>query len=150
MVGRAFCTCCGAHRHSIQHTDFPYCGRCFQGKCRKCARGIRVMIWRQHPELVNLIGRSPGPRMACGWQCGASVTASEMRSHFTDCPSRPTAYATNSPSPTKNDRGGRPAGARMPCGWMCGAHLTATEMRAHFARCRRRPKISGFVAVLLT
>jgi hypothetical protein len=46
------------------------------------------MIWRQHPELVNLIGRSPGPRMACGWQCGASVTASEMRSHFTNCPRR--------------------------------------------------------------
>lgn len=27
--------------------------------------------------------------MPCGWQCGANLTAVEMRKHFTDCPKRP-------------------------------------------------------------
>lgn len=34
-------------------------------------------------------GRPSGPRMPCGWRCGAKLTASEMRRHFTDCPKRP-------------------------------------------------------------
>src|SRR5580698_1178476 len=34
-------------------------------------------------------GRPPGPRMKCGWGCGTRLTASQMRAHFTVCPSRP-------------------------------------------------------------
>lgn len=34
-------------------------------------------------------GRPPGVAMPCGWGCGKSLTASEMREHFTTCPSRP-------------------------------------------------------------
>jgi hypothetical protein len=27
--------------------------------------------------------------MPCGWNCGAYLTATEIRQHFTDCPKRP-------------------------------------------------------------
>lgn len=36
-------------------------------------------------------GRPPGRRMPCGWRCGARLTASELRRHFTKCPRRPRA-----------------------------------------------------------
>lgn len=35
-------------------------------------------------------GRKPGPTMPCGWRCGAQLTAREMRTHFSDCPKKPT------------------------------------------------------------
>jgi hypothetical protein len=31
----------------------------------------------------------PGVKMPCGWNCGGSYTAVEMREHFTICPKRP-------------------------------------------------------------
>ena len=34
-------------------------------------------------------GRPPGPRMLCGWGCGAKLTASQIRGHFTKCSRRP-------------------------------------------------------------
>ena len=34
-------------------------------------------------------GRPPGPRMPCGWCCGAQLACSEMRKHFTACRRRP-------------------------------------------------------------
>ena len=34
-------------------------------------------------------GRPPGRRMLCGWRCGAPLTASHMRTHFTHCPRQP-------------------------------------------------------------
>jgi hypothetical protein len=34
-------------------------------------------------------GRPSGPAMPCGWGCGANLTASTMRAHFTACPRRP-------------------------------------------------------------
>ena len=34
-------------------------------------------------------GRPPGPTMPCGWGCGAALTASQIRPHFTGCPMRP-------------------------------------------------------------
>ena len=34
-------------------------------------------------------GRPPGRRMPCGWLCGAELTASQMRTHFTRCSRRP-------------------------------------------------------------
>jgi hypothetical protein len=50
-----------------------------------------------HLALLNQIlgrskpkrGRPPGRRMLCGWRCGARVTASGMRKHFTLCSKRP-------------------------------------------------------------
>ena len=34
-------------------------------------------------------GRPPGRRMPCGWLCGAKLTASQIRGHFTECWRRP-------------------------------------------------------------
>jgi hypothetical protein len=34
------------------------------------------------------VGRPPGKKMPCGWGCGAELTASEIRGHFTSCPLR--------------------------------------------------------------
>lgn len=34
-------------------------------------------------------GRPQGPRMPCGWGCGDSFTATQLRPHFTVCPKRP-------------------------------------------------------------
>ncbi len=34
-------------------------------------------------------GRPTGRRMPCGWLCGAELTASQMRTHFTRCSRRP-------------------------------------------------------------
>lgn len=31
----------------------------------------------------------PGVTMPCGWKCGARLTATQMRQHFTDCPKKP-------------------------------------------------------------
>lgn len=36
-------------------------------------------------------GRPKGITMPCGWGCGAALTASEMRKHFTDCAQKPPA-----------------------------------------------------------
>jgi hypothetical protein len=33
-------------------------------------------------------GRPYGPYMPCGWGCGAMLTATTIRRHFTDCPAR--------------------------------------------------------------
>jgi hypothetical protein len=84
----------------------------------------------------------PGPRMPCGWGCGAKLTNGQMRRHFTDCPRRPTVQETMRHLPRKPNRGGRPPGPRMLCGWHCGTKLTATKMRRHFGQCPRRPKVS--------
>lgn len=34
-------------------------------------------------------GRPRGVTMPCGWGCGKTLTAREMREHFTTCPKRP-------------------------------------------------------------
>ena len=34
-------------------------------------------------------GRPSGPRMPCGWGCGASLRASDLRTHFVSCRKRP-------------------------------------------------------------
>lgn len=34
-------------------------------------------------------GRPTGPTMPCGWKCGAHLTATAMREHFTSCENRP-------------------------------------------------------------
>jgi hypothetical protein len=40
-------------------------------------------------KAKNPGGRPRGPLMPCGWKCGAKLTASEIREHFTTCPKRP-------------------------------------------------------------
>jgi hypothetical protein len=62
-----------------------------------------------------------GPRMRCGWGCGAVLTGS-----------------------SKGKRG-HPPGRRMLCGWRFGTVLTASQMRAHFTTCPKRPAASGHV-----
>ena len=49
--------------------------RCFSGRCRRCASRVRESIL----SPFHLIGRPRGPRMACGWGCGACLTE-----HHTD------------------------------------------------------------------
>lgn len=44
---------------------------------------------RAAEQIHNRGGRPNGPTMPCGWRCGARLTATEMRPHFTDCPRRP-------------------------------------------------------------
>jgi hypothetical protein len=138
---RQVCQCCGADRQ-FQHRALPFCSRCVCGKCPKCRSWVRVSIAKMDPKAINLIGRSPGPRMLCGWGCGAKLTTSQMRRHFTDCPRRPRVVGRVSQVPPKPNQGGRPPGPLMLCGWHCGVRLTATKMRSHFAQCRRRPKVS--------
>jgi hypothetical protein len=136
------CPCCGADRHLPEHPALPFCSRCLWGRCPKCKSWVRVTIWRLDPKAINLIGRSPGPRMPCGWNCGAKLTTSQMRRHFTECALRPTTREPVRQMPPPPNLGGRPVGPRMACGWRCGANLTATEMRKHFTQCRRRPRVS--------
>ena len=135
------CLCCGMDRQ-FQYRRLPFCSRCVSGVCRRCRSQVRVSISEMDPKAINLMGGPPGPRMPCGWGCGAKLTTSQMRRHFTDCPRRPTILETMKPPPPKPNRGGRPTGPRMPCGWQCRAKLTATTMRKHFSRCPKRPTVS--------
>jgi len=142
LVVLRVCLCCGADGHLPEHPSLPFCRRCVSGRCLKCRSWVRVSIWRLNPKAINLIGRSPGPRMPCGWDCGAKLTTSQMRRHFTECPLRPTVREAQQ-LPPKPNLGGRPPGPRMACGWHCGMQLTATQMRRHFVQCRCRPKVSA-------
>jgi len=127
------CMCCGEDRQ-FKHRALPFCSRCLSGSCGKCRSWVRGRISEVYPEAINLIGRSPGPHMPCGWGCGAKLTNGQMQRHFTNCPRRPTVQQeTIRHLPRQPNRGGRPRGPRMPCGWHCGAKLTASEMRRHFA-----------------
>ena len=46
---------------------------------------------------MTMSGRPPGPRMPCGWGCGAQLTARLMRGHFTDCSNRPGEFGHKAP-----------------------------------------------------
>ena len=118
----------------FQYRRLPFCARCVSGVCHRCRSQVRVSISEMDPKTINLSGGPPGPRMPCGWGCGAKLTTSQMRRHFTDCPRRLTILETMRPLPSKPNRGGRPPGPRMPCAWQCRAKLTATTMRKHFSR----------------
>ena len=78
----AQCRCCAAGYESPVEAVSPLCTRCRSGRCRTCA-------WRLGVPSVDLGGRPSGPRMPCGWGCGAKLSATEMRGHFTRCPKRP-------------------------------------------------------------
>jgi len=136
------CLCCGQDQQ-FKHRALPFCSRCLSGSCGKCRSWVRVRISEVYPKAINLVGRSPGPRMPCGWGCGARLTNGEMRRHFTDCPRRPTVLETTRKRSAKSNRGGRPTGPSMLCGWRCRAKLTATTMRRHFVLCPRRPKAAA-------
>jgi hypothetical protein len=134
--------CCLADFIPVGRREKParsYCARCELGGCPNCVPRMRLEEWRLDPT-ASFLGRPRGPRMPCGWNCGAKLTASEVRKHFAGCRLRPTVQDTPRQLPAKPNRGGRPAGPRMPCGWQCGASVTATEMRRHFAECLHRPK----------
>ena len=157
------CLCCGEDRQPAgpgNRSALPFCSRCLSETCRRCRRWVRLKKWERDPTF-NLMGRPRGPRMACGWGCGAELTGHKMRGHFTICPKRlsiPDQVDQFSPlvpaglgltvrcGPVAPRFGnakikrGRPAGPRMPCGWRCGAKLTASELRKHFTKCPKRPK----------
>jgi hypothetical protein len=52
----------------------------------------------QQDPTFNLIGRPRGPRMKCGWGCGAKLTGRNMRAHFTICPKRSAAFHRRGPT----------------------------------------------------
>ena len=79
---RMRCRCCAAGYESPVEAVSPLCTRCRSGRCRTCA-------WRLGVPSVDLGGRPSGPRMPCSWGCGAKLSATEMRAHFTRCPKRP-------------------------------------------------------------
>ena len=138
------CVCCLADYIPAARTEKPhrsYCARRLSGKCRKCTSRIRFERLQLDPT-ANLLGRPRGPRMPCGWNCGARLTAGELRKHFAGCPLRPIVQHASRQLLRKPNLRGRPPGARMPCGWQCGASFTATEMRTHFVDCALRPKSS--------
>ena len=131
------CLCCGGDVDTTHHVDrppIPFCRRCGSGKCKKCWSWVRARRFEQDPSF-NLIGRPRGPRMPCGWKCGAAFTGHEMRAHFSRCPKR----AAVSSDAERRSRRGRPLGHRMPCGRGCGLRLSASEMRTHFTACLKRP-----------
>jgi hypothetical protein len=136
------CICCGEDVDARQNfrPPLPFCKRCLAGGCRGCWSWVRVRKAGQDPTF-NLIGRPRGPRMKCGWGCGAELTSHQMRAHFTTCPNRPPAsqQITRRGGILRVKRG-RPPGRRMLCGWGCCAKLTASRMRRHFAACSRRPR----------
>jgi hypothetical protein len=85
----ALCLCCGRDRHVPGQSALPFCIRCLSGAHRKCRSEVRYGVWKIDPKAINFRARSPGPRMPCGWGCGATLTNGQMRRHFTTCPRRP-------------------------------------------------------------
>jgi hypothetical protein len=89
-------------------------------------------------------GRPPGPRMKCGWGCGAALTELQMRAlhHMPESGRRP-------PTTRTGERGTQTSGVavrRMLCGWRCGwcgCYLTANRMGADFTVCQERLTASG-------
>jgi len=76
----------------------------------------------------------PGPRMKCGWGCGAQLTI---------CAKRP-AGSEDVDHRRRNSRVKRDRllGPRMLCGWCCSSRLTASQMRTtspYTRSCRRVP-----------
>jgi hypothetical protein len=73
-------------------------------------------------------GRPPGPRMKCGWGCGAQLTGRNMRAHFTICSKRLAASdGANRRGRSSKVKRGRPQGLRMKCGSGCGYQLTTSR-----------------------
>lgn len=140
------CVCCGVPYFGFAR--YPFCDRCFSGRCRRCASRVRESILRP----FNLIERPRGPQMPCGWGCGACLTEHQMRAHFRKCPKGPALSdavrrvsadllaGIERAKRSKASRG-RPPGWRMPCGWLCGSKLTASQIRGHFTECLKRPRL---------
>ncbi len=118
------CVCCDVPYDGFAR--YPFCDRCFSGRCRRCVSRVRESIL----SPFHLIGRPRGPQMACGWGCGACLTEHQMRTHFTICPKRPAISdhvrrasphrAAGSGQTNKRLRRSKakrapPPGRRMPC-----------------------------------
>ena len=100
------CWCCGEDVDFAQRYRpvLPFCSHCVSERCRKCRSSVRVRKFQQDPTF-NLIGCPRGPRVRCGWGCGAQLTASRMRLHFTVCPKRPRARKPRGRPSSKGVRG---------------------------------------------
>jgi hypothetical protein len=94
-------------------------------------------------------GRPAGPRMKCGWGCAEQLTASRMRTHFSDlcqmrahftiCAKRPAASDHVGPMREESASKARASTeAASPVRLAHGTRLTATQMREHVAEGRGR------------
>src|SRR5271156_3466349 len=109
------CLCCGEDVDLEQDYPpvLPFCSHCVSERCRKCRTWVRVRKFERDPTF-NLIGRPRGPRMKCGWGCGAKLTGRNMRAHFTICPKRPAGSPNGDCRTTSSKvKPGRPPGPRM-------------------------------------
>lgn len=83
-----------------------------------------------NPEAKSQGGRPRGKTMPCGWGCGASLSAREMRGHFTTCPNRekPAALPASAPAPeARIEPATRPTGKRRGAKPATGAPLSMSE-----------------------
>jgi hypothetical protein len=104
--------------------------------CAKQPAGSDLVDPRRRNSQVKR-GRPQGPRMRCGWGCGAQLIGRNTRAHLTICAKR-SAIADQVDRRGRSQRAkrGRPPGRRMLCGWRCGTRLTASRRRAHFSQGR--------------
>jgi hypothetical protein len=93
---RARCGCCSAEYEFSAYAPTRLCHRCRSGWCWQCYSGGKVL----DPNMKRG-GRPPGPRMPCGWGCGAELTARLMRGHFTECSNRPGEFGHKVPADPK-------------------------------------------------
>ena len=93
---RARCGCCSAEYEFSAYAPTRLCPRCRSGGCWQCYSGGNVLNSNR-----KMGGRPPGPRMPCGWGCGAQLTARLMRGHFTDCSNRPGEFGHKAPGDPK-------------------------------------------------
>ena len=92
IIMRARCGCCSAEYEFSAYAPTRLCHRCRSGGCWQCYSGSNVLNSNR-----KMGGRPPGPRMPCGWGCGAQLTAQLMRGHFTDCSNRPGEFGHKAP-----------------------------------------------------
>jgi hypothetical protein len=70
---------------------------------------------------------SRGPRVPCGWGCGAELTGCNVRTHFTICAKRPAGSEhVDRRAGNPNAKRGR-RGRGCLSGWDCGIRLTASR-----------------------
>ena len=92
IIMRARCGCCSAEYEFSAYAPTRLCHRCRSGGCWQCYSGGNVLN-----SNMTMSGRPPGPRMPCGWGCGAQLTARLMRGHFTDCSNWPGEFRSQGP-----------------------------------------------------
>src|ERR1700693_5554650 len=97
-----------------------------------CWSRVRVTKSQQDPTS-NLVGRPRGPRMRCGWGCGAQLTGRNMRAHLTICAKRPAASDHVEPGGNAKAKRGRPQGGEYCAGGAAVAiHLPVSSIKVEF------------------